>query len=144
MKSLKALTTHLSALELINDNFDSWAEGGTLEYSGSQVLGGLNPASLLYRLRYTAVFSWEGWGGDSYALFAEVMQWLVEQDYDFDVLGLPGFDADILDDQTADLDLRIRFDDAVYKIGDGISTDKPEPTTVDQVTVCGFGVTADA
>lgn len=137
MKSLKALTEHLKDLELINDNFDAWAEKGRLEYSGTHLQAGFVKSELLYRLQYTAVFSWEAWGGDAYFLFAMIVEWLRDHDYDFDEFGEPEWSADLLDDQTADVEISIRFEDAVYKVDGVITTEEPNPNLVDGVSVCG-------
>lgn len=148
MKSLKSLTTHLRELQLINDDgFDSWAENGKLEYSGATVLAGYAPADILYRLTYEAVFSWENWHGSAYQLFGVVVQWLADQDYDFDHYGFPAWDCEFTDDDTADIEIKIRFEDAIYRVvtpdpvtGDDVTTltpDDPIPSVVDAAAVCG-------
>ena len=143
MKSLKALTEHLRSLQLINDDaFDSWAESGRLDYSGATLLAGFTNASLLYRLPYDAVFSWEDWHGDAFELFGEVMQWLEANDYDFDLHGTPQWDCELLDDELVNIEIKIKFEDTVYRVvmPDGsvqITPDAPTPTTVESATVCG-------
>lgn len=145
MKSLKSLTNHLRSLQLISDDaFDSWAESGRLEYSGATLLDGKIPAELLYRLQYEAVLSWEDWHGDGFVLFGTVMEWLETHDYDFDLHGMPQFDAEFLDDELVNIEIKIRFDDAVYRITqpDGsklITPDAPTPTAIESVSVCGGG-----
>lgn len=141
MKQLKALSDYIRTLDHTDDDtFDSWSEKGEMLYSGSDELIGAEPAELLYRLRYVAVFHWEQFHGNPYQLFADVMRWLGDQGYDFDDLGDPEFDAAILDDNSADLQLRIGFEESIYTVpGTSPPTllDDPEPTTVEKVTVCG-------
>ena len=143
MKSLKSLTEHLRTLQLINDDaFDSWAESGRLEYSGSTVLAGFTTASILYRLQYEAVLSWEAWHGDAYHLFGVIVDWLSERDYDFDAFGFPAWDTEFGDDDVIDVEIRIRFEDSIYRIEnpDGtvtITPEKPAPTAVETANVCG-------
>lgn len=146
MKSMKALTAHLRSLQLINDDaFDSWAESGKMEYSGTTVLAGFSPVDLLYRLNYVAVYSFEDWHGNAYQLFGAVVQWLAAQNYDFDCYGMPAWDCEFTGDDVADIEIRVRFEDAVYRIetqdGDAtvitITPDAPEPTPVDSASVCG-------
>lgn len=143
MKQLKALSDHLRGLRLIDDDrFDSWAEQGTLEPSGRKIVAGFREVTLAYRLNYTAVLSWEGFTHDAYQLFAEVIQWLTANDYDFDELGMPAFDVELVDNEAADVELTISFEEAVYteETAEGlIVVDKPEPSVVDKISVCGSG-----
>lgn len=143
MKQLKALSDHLRDLQLIDDDrFDSWAEQGSLEPSGRKVVDGFEPVTLAYRLQYTAVLSWEGFTHDAYQLFAEVVQWLTLNEYDFDDLGMPSFDVELVDNEAADIELTISFEEAVYtqETDDGITVvDEPEPSIVETISVCGSG-----
>jgi hypothetical protein len=148
MKSMKSLTAHLRELQMINDDaFDSWAESGKLEYSGATVLEGYAPVAMLYRLNYVAVYSFLDWHGNAYELFGGVVQWLAAQNYDFDHYGMPAWDCEFTGDDVADIEIRVRFEDAIYRydtpVGDSIVTtitpDAPDPTVVDAASVCGVG-----
>lgn len=135
MKSLKALTAHLDSLQLTSkDYFDSWVEKGTLEYSGATITDGVEQVNLLMRLPYLAVLSWENWSGDAYRLFFEVMKWLAQHDHDFDRFGMPEFTSVVSDDNLADVQIEIRFEDHIYESG-GEMVDEPTPSVVDAVTV---------
>lgn len=142
MRSLKELSDYLRELEYINDDaFESWAEKGEIEYSGSAVTQGFEPVNLFFRLPYQAVFSWENWHGDAYALFGDIIRWLIERGYDFDEHGMPAFDAELLDDETTDLEITIKFCDEVYSKplipGQPIElVEKPQPAAVEDATVC--------
>lgn len=123
MKSLKALHYHLGELELINcDAFDAYVLEGKLEPSNALYTCGLDQSQILYRINYIAVFSFEGWHGgegrDAYFLFACVLQWLTNNDYDYDNQGFPEIDVEFRDDELADLEIRIRFEDKVYGLPD--------------------------
>ena len=139
MKSLKALTDHLDSLELTNkDSFDSWVDKGKLEYSGSTIVDGAERVSLFMRIPYQAVLSWEDWSGNAYRLFFEVVRWLVEHDYDFDAYGTPEFVAYVSDENLADVEITIRFEDKIYESG-GEMVVEPSVTVVDAIAVCGGG-----
>lgn len=133
MKSLKALTEHLRSLQFINDDaFDSWVEKGTLEYSDCAHTEGFSaPVNILLRLPYTAVFSWESWTGNAYELFAAIVRWLRDKDYDFDHHGFPEFTVVMLDDESSDVQITIHFEDNVYEQG-GVLVE-PDISTVDEL-----------
>ena len=143
MKQLKALSDYLRDLELIDDDrFDSWAEAGTLEPSGQAITAGANPVNLAYRTQYTAILSWEGFTGNAYLLFAEVLRWLSENCYDYDELGFPQFDVELVDNDSADVEITVSFEESVYALeavdGEALTiVDKPSPTPVERVSVCG-------
>lgn len=135
MKTLKALTAHLDSLQLTDkDSFDSWVEKGTLEYSGATLIDGVERVNLLMRVPYLAVLSWENWNGDAYRLFFSVIMWLTENDYDFDRFGMPEFTAAVSDDDLADVQIEIRFEDHIYESG-GEMVDAPTSSLIDAVTV---------
>lgn len=139
MKSLKALTDHLDTLQLTNpDTFESWVDKGKLEYSGSTIIDGEERVSLFMRVPYQAVLSWEDWSGDAYRLFFEVMRWLVAHDYDFDANGMPEFVAHVSDENLADVEITIRFEDRIYE-SNGEMVVEPSVTAVDAIAVCGGG-----
>lgn len=147
MKQLKALSDYIRELHHTDDDtFDSWTESGELLYSGSMELVGFEPAELLYRLKYIAVFHWEQFHGNPYQLFADMMRWLAEQDYDFDEFGNPEFDSAILDDNSADVQVRILFEEPVYTQPETIPPvllGDPDPETVERINVCGGEIVAD-
>lgn len=142
MKSLKALSDHIRSLQLTDDDtFDSWAEDGHIEPSGSLVVDGLEPVERLFRNRYTAVFSWENFSGDANQLFGEIIIWLNAHNYDYDDLGNPEFDVEILTDDTAEVEIRLTFEDSVYNLpiipGEPLElVDEPTPEVVEDATVC--------
>ncbi|MEB4591386.1 phage tail protein [Candidatus Thiothrix sp. Deng01] len=139
MKSLKALTGHLRSLQLINDdNFSSWVQDGEIEYSGAAVADGFGPPTqLLYRTVYTAIFSWESFTGSADELFSGIIRWLRDNDYDFDLYGMPHFTAVPLDEGSADVQVSLVFTDKVYE-QEG-KTVGYAPAVIDGVTVCGGG-----
>ena len=138
MKSLKSLTEHLRSLQLINDDaFDSWIEKGALEYSGAvQTCGFEAPVRLYVRLEYLAILSWEAWHGSANELFFQVIKWLVANDYDFDRYGFPTFTAGVPDDEVADVQIEIRFEDPIYE-SQGVRVDEPTPSLVDALSLGG-------
>ena len=146
MKFLKSLDQHLRDKQLIDDDsFDSWSEDGSLEPSFETVRSGVEPVMLALRMRYTAVFSWEGFTGSAMDLFLTIMVWLSDQDYDFDELGEPTFDAEMVDNQSADVEISISFIEAVHAKkddnGEWVVTDDIAPNIVETASVCGSAST---
>lgn len=146
MKLLKSLDEHLRDKQLIDDDrFDSWSEDGSLEPSFETIRVGVEPVMLALRMRYTAVFSWEGFTGSATELFLTIMLWLSDQDYDFDELGNPTFDAEMVDNQSADVEISMSFIEAVHAKKDEnnewIVTDDIELNTAETVSVCGSAST---
>lgn len=147
MKKLKALSEYLRSIQLIDDDsFESWAEEGTLEPAGTRFIEGPNPVDLSLRLKYDAVLSWEGFTNDAYQLFAEVIRWLQQNSFDFDEMGFPTFDVEMIDDDSADVEIKISFEEDVYSLapvpGETMTiVDEPTPTAVRAVSVCGGATT---
>ena len=113
-RSLKELTTYLLSLQLIDpDGYDSWAAESKPEWVGSpQRLS--SGARLLSRNRYKAVISIEGFSSNADLLINQILLWLTNRDHDFDDLGYPELDVELLDDDKADIEISIWFEDGCY------------------------------
>ena len=136
MRWMKRLTAHLQSLGLTDhDCFDAWIEKGTLEYSGATVVnGGGDPVNLFLRVPNLVVLSWENWHGNADELFFQVVKWLVENNYNFDLFGMPEFSAVVPDDDVADVQITIHFEDRIYE-SNGVRVDEPEVTVVNGLSV---------
>lgn len=146
MRSLKALTSYLLSLNLFDaDKFESFADSIELKYRNDTVTAGHEATALLYEKEYEAVFIFDEFSTGADKLFAIIMMWLANHDYDFDELGNPSFDIDPLDDERFYIELTIKFLDPVYTKAAANSLgfeiiDKPIPDTVIDLSGISFGL----
>lgn len=143
-KSLKALTKALDDHKSTDkDNFDSWAEDGELIWSGSHI-STHDDSLLLWRQKYTAVFSFENFTGKPENLFLIVMNYLQSDDcdHDADELGHPTFDADMVGNDAFDVEITINFEDEVTgkETADGFILMDAEIVTAETVSEVNAGI----
>ncbi|WP_067095583.1 phage tail protein [Marinomonas atlantica] len=115
MKKFGQLTEFLRDSGMIQTNkMDQWVENiqlrGSGKYDGTNVL--------LYTQQYRAVFSIEHYAYKRYPveqLFAQLVTWLSEND-DRSELDDPdlNIDVDVLDNDTADIEITVQFEEDVY------------------------------
>ena len=143
-KSLKALTDAFDEHPATDkDNFDSWAEDGELIWSGSKI-STLDDSLLLWRSKYTAVFSFENFTGSPEALFLVVINYLQSDDcdHDADELGDPTFDAEMVGKNAFDVEITINFEDKVTgtQTDDGFVLSDAEIVTAETVEGVDVGI----
>lgn len=120
MVKLQQLRTFLVELNLVAaENIDSWAENirfhGVCKYLGNGMV--------LFRQEYDAVISIERFPHHRHPaelLFGQVIAWLIENDSEREDQGAdqPTVDADILDNNTADLDITVPFVEDIEAVPD--------------------------
>lgn len=113
MKKFVDLTAFISQLPH-GGNQAQWPENIELKVSGKYD----GDKVLLHTMKYRAVFSIEGYNYTAYSieqLSAQIVAWLGTND-DREELDdpMPGIDADILDDLTADIEITVEFEEDVY------------------------------
>lgn len=109
LNKLKALHAALEDSKLaMPERFNSWMEDGKLVPSNKR-LG--RDQYLIGRLQYDAIFEFEGFTGNPTLLMATICAWLLDHDEtrDDDKLPVPDIDVDMLDDNTALVEVKIRF-----------------------------------
>ncbi len=109
LRKLKAMHAALEQSQLMMpERFNSWMEDGKL-IPANKNLG--SDQFLIGRLQYDAVFEFEGFTGEPALLMAAVCAWLVDHDDSRDDDGLPSpdIDVDMFDDNTALVEVRVRF-----------------------------------
>ena len=121
MLKLQLLTAFLINLDLVAaENIDSWVEDPRIVPSGS-IVSGAAEGIILFRQEYDAVFSIERYPHQRHhvnELFGQVCAWLIENDADREEIAQPNIDVDILDDETADIEITISFTEDVTAIKD--------------------------
>lgn len=118
LSKLQALHAHIDAHQLIMpERFDSWMEDGKLTPANKN-LGA--DQLLIGRLHYDALLSFEAFTGNPALLMAVVCAWLIDHDptRDDDQLPQPDIDVDMVDDNRADVEIRIRFRDDIEMVRD--------------------------
>ena len=121
MIKLGLLTTFLASLDMVAaENIDSWVEDPRIIPSGCVVSGNAE-GIILFRQEYNAVFSIERFPHKRHhvnELFGQVCAWLINNDGDREEIAQPQIDVDILDDDTADIEITISFTEDVEAIKD--------------------------
>ncbi|GLP98677.1 hypothetical protein GCM10007891_05310 [Methylophaga thalassica] len=121
MKKLQAITDYLLNLNMVAaENIDAWAENARF-VGVAKDMG--NDGMVLFRLHYTAAIVIERFPHQEHPaelLFGHVIAWLMDNDDLREELALdpPETDIDILDNQTADLEINIDFVEDVEIIQD--------------------------
>ena len=108
LAKLTALHAHLDASKLVaSEKLDSWAEDARLIPSQQNRGNGL----LIGEFEYQAIFVIEGFTGAAELLMAQVCAWLVGFDAvrDDQQLEPPSIDIDMVDEKTADVEMKISF-----------------------------------
>lgn len=118
LNKLKALTQFLTSQNLFDDDsFESWMEDGKVQPRNKN-LGA--DQLLICTLEYDAIFSIQSFSGDPQLLVVMVCTWLIDNDTDRDTDKLedPVIDVDILDEKTADVEIKITFKESIELVID--------------------------
>lgn len=121
LEKLQAFTTFLIERNMVDENqLDSWMENGKVIPASKHLGNGF----LLCRFQYEAVISIERFAKNESVLMALVCAWLHDYDSERQSQDLPppDIDVDILDNHTADVELRVMFrEDICVEISDQAS-----------------------
>lgn len=121
MKQIAAITTFLINLDLVAaEQIDSWVEDPQIVPAGTVKT---NDAVVIYRQTYTALIAIERWPHKAHPielLFAHISAWLIDNDGDrFDDKDAKiTTDVEIMDDDTADIEIGIDFIEEVEIVMD--------------------------
>ncbi|MBN3864645.1 phage tail protein [Pseudomonas frederiksbergensis] len=111
MIKLRALTTYLIERHLVlPEQLDSWTNQVNLELIWKPDVGGLHMGDM----RYTATIALERFADHPGRLMALVGSWLEGNDQDRDELPAPKFDITMLDNDLADVDITLEFNEPQY------------------------------
>ncbi len=113
MKKLKALTSYLLARNLVMpEQLDSWADQVNLDLIWKPDVGGMRMGDM----RYSATIVLERFADHPGRLMALVGSWLETNDpgRDRDELPAPKFDITMLDNDLADVDITLEFNEPQY------------------------------
>lgn len=117
MKQLAAITQFIVGLNMVAaEQIDTWVENPKVEPAGT--VKSNNDSVVIYRQTYDAVIAIERYAHRVHPpelLFAQICAWLIEHDGDrFDRKDADLItDVDIMDDQTADIEITIDFHEEV-------------------------------
>jgi len=108
---LRALTTHLIERRLVEpEQLDSWTDQVNLELIWKPDLDGLRMGDM----RYSATIALERFADHPGRLMALVGSWLEGNDQDRDDLPAAKFDITMLDNDLADVDITLEFNEPQY------------------------------
>ena len=113
MIKLQALTKYLIACRLVpSEQLDSWTDQVTVDLIWKPDLDGLHMSDM----RYTATIALERFADHPGRLLALVGSWLENNDQgrDRDELPAPKFDISMLDNDLADVDITLEFNEPQY------------------------------
>ena len=113
VQKLSALTAYMCEQNLVDENqITSWMENGKLMPASKKT----GESYLICRYQYDAIFSIEGFVGNSTLLIALISIWLTDNDPTRadDELPAPDMDVDIIDRDSADVEIGIRFREDIY------------------------------
>lgn len=111
MIKLKALTTYLIERQLVlPEQLDSWTDQVNLELVWKPDLQGMHMGDM----NYTATIVLERFADHPGRLMALVGSWLETNDEDRDDLPAVQFDITMLDDDLADVDIKLEFSEPQY------------------------------
>ncbi|KPG92924.1 phage tail protein [Pseudomonas sp. RIT-PI-q] len=111
MIKLRALTTYLIERQLVlPEQLDSWTDQVNLELIWKPDLGGLHMGDM----RYSATIALERFADHPGRLMALVGSWLEGNDQGRDELPAPKFDITMLDNDLADVDITLEFNEPQY------------------------------
>ena len=111
MIKLRALTTYLIERQLVlPEQLDSWTDQLNLELIWKPDVGGLHMGDM----RYSATIALERFADHPGRLMALLGSWLVGNDKDRDELPAPKFDITMLDNDLADVDITLEFNEPQY------------------------------
>jgi hypothetical protein len=108
---LRALTAYLVERQLVlPEQLDSWTDQVNLELIWKPDIGGLHMGDM----RYSATIALERFADHPGRLMALVGSWLEGNDQDRDELPAPKFDITMLDNDLADVDITLEFNEPQY------------------------------
>ena len=111
MIKLRALTTYLIERQLVlPEQLDSWTDQVNLELIWKPDVGGLRMGDM----RYSATIALERFADHPGRLMALLGSWLEGNDKDRDELQAPKFDITMLDNDLADVDITLEFNEPQY------------------------------
>ena len=111
MIKLRALTTYLLERQLVlPEQLDSWTDQVNLELIWKPDIGGMRMGDM----RYSATIARERFADHPGGLMALVGSWLEGNDQDRDELPAPKFDITMLDNDLADVDITLEFNEPQY------------------------------
>ena len=111
MTKLKALTAYLIERQLVlPEQLDSWTDQVGLELVWKPDLQGMRMGDM----NYTATIVLERFADHPGRLMALVGSWLETNDKDRDDLAAVQFDITMLDDDLADVDIKLEFSEPQY------------------------------
>ena len=113
MIKLKALTAYLIACRLVpSEQLDSWADQVNLDLIWKPDVDGMRMGDM----RYSATIELERFDDHPSRLMALVGSWLEANDpsRDRDELPAPKFDISMLDNDLADVDITLEFNEPLY------------------------------
>lgn len=111
MIKLRALTTYLIERRLVEpEQLDSWTDQVNLELIWKPDLDGLRMGDM----RYSATIALERFADHPGRLMALVGSWLEGNDQDRDDLPAAKFDITMLDNDLADVDITLEFNEPQY------------------------------
>ena len=113
MIKLKALTKYLIACRLVpSEQLDSWADQVNLDLIWKPDVDGMRMGDM----RYSATIELERFDDHPSRLMALVGSWLEANDpsRDRDELPAPKFDISMLDNDLADVDITLEFNEPLY------------------------------
>lgn len=111
MIKLRALTTYLIERQLVlAEQLDSWTDQVNLQLIWKPDIGGMRMGDM----RYSATIALERFADHPGRLMALVGSWLESNDQDRDELSAPKFDITMLDNDLADVDITLEFNEPQY------------------------------
>lgn len=117
MIKLRALTTYLIERQLVlPEQLDSWTDQVNLELIWKPDVDGMRMGDM----RYTATIALERFADHPGRLMALVGSWLEGNDQDRDELPAPKFDVTMLDNDLADVDITLEFNEPQYLAEDPV------------------------
>jgi hypothetical protein len=128
MRQLAELTALLINLDLVAaENIESVADEPKIIPSGkiATLDTGLNaPGIVLYRQTYTAVFNIDDYPFKEHPieeLFGQISAYLLENGNGTDDIPQPETNVDVLDNDTANIEMRIKFEQDVCAVEDAVA-----------------------
>jgi hypothetical protein len=115
MKRLKELNQYLLSLDwFAEEQLNTWCEEGSLQISSKL---GENGMIVAYN-EYSSAISVEAYKGSANRLFAAVVTWLINNDCDRDHYELPDptYQVFIIDNETVDIDIDVKFIEEVHLV----------------------------
>lgn len=111
MIKLRALTQYLLARDMVaTEQLDSWTDQVNVELIWKETEDGMYMGDM----NYSATIVLERFADDPARLIALVASWLDTHDEDRDGLPATVFDITMLDDDLADVDIKLQFSEPQY------------------------------